>query len=84
MGGHLTTHLARATDDICAALAAVLATFEANETPECTKEAVFGSSSSTETLSMVLLVVLTILNRSRVHNAHLYGSLGLVSGGLSS
>jgi hypothetical protein len=32
---------------------------------------------------MVLLVVLTVVSRSRVHDAHL-DSLGLVGGGLSS
>jgi hypothetical protein len=82
-GGDLTAHLARAADNVCAAFGAVLATFEAQETLECTKEAVFSSSSSTNTLSMVLLVVLTVVSRSRVHDAHL-DSLGLVGGGLSS
>lgn len=32
---------------------------------------------------MVLLVVLVVVGRSRVHDAHLDGSLGLVGGGLS-
>jgi hypothetical protein len=82
-GGDLTAHLARAADNVCAAFGAVLAAFEAQETLECTKEAVFSSSSSTNTLSMVLLVVLTVVSRSRVHDAHL-DSLGLVGGGLSS
>lgn len=82
-GGHLTAHLARAADDICATFAAVLAAFEAQETLEGTDEAVFSSSSSTETLSVVLLVVLIVVGRSRVHDAHLNGSLRLVGGGLS-
>lgn len=81
---HLTAHLAWAADDICATLAAVLAALEAQETLECTKEAVFGSSSSSETLSVVLLVALTVLGRSRVHSTHLDGSLGLVGGSFGS
>jgi len=84
VGDHLAAHLARAADDICTAFAAVLAAFEAKETFEGTEEAVLGSSSSTETLSLMLLVGLGVVGRSRVHDAHLHGSLRLAGGGLSS
>jgi len=46
---YLTTHLARATDNITNTITTTLATFKANETSKKPKEAVLPGSSPTKT-----------------------------------
>jgi len=70
---HLAAQLARAADNICAALAATLAALKADEAFNQTKEAVLSSSTTPDALCLMLVRV----HWRRVHCIHPDSSLGL-------
>jgi len=82
----LAAHLARATDDVGKALAAVLAALKAHETFESTEEAVLGGATSAKTGSLLVLAFLLFVGRrTGGHDRHLdslgLGAVGLGGGG---
>jgi len=80
---HLAAHLARAADDICAALAASLAALEADEGFDKAHEAIPSSTSTTQAVSLLAFGLL--VGRSRwVHDVHFVSRLRLSGSGFGS
>jgi len=75
-------HLARAADDVGAALAALLAAFEADEAPNQSNETIASCSSSAETTCLVLVFMLFAHGRGGAQSIHLDGLAGLRRSGL--
>jgi len=77
LGAHSAAHLARAADDVGAALATLLAAFEADETSYQANEAFASCSSTAETACLVLVLMLAAHGRGGVQCIHLDGLAGL-------
>jgi len=79
----LTEKLAWATDDVTDYVAAALAAFETEEATEYRKEAVLSGSSTTEALSLpVLMGLFLLVVDGGPHGVHLHGAPGLLNGRL--
>jgi len=76
----LTEQLARATDDVTDYVAAALAAFATEEATEYREEAVLSGSSTTEALSLpVLMGLLLLVVDGGPHGIHLHGAPGLLN-----